>query len=223
MKWTSMNSKTQEYLAAMMDVDSQIAELEKCKESEVSTRVEALMFIRGELRDQVLLLNLPVVHAVARRLGWGKWWFDDAVNVGVIALMDALQSYDPNRGAQFTSFAYRIVQQRIWDDCCRPGGANDRRLVGTVTEFADDSDHLPDSLQTTQNTDRWLDAETALRLVSQTLPEIEAVVLTSRYGLNGEPALTLQQTGKLIRKSHESVRRIEQRAMATLRSYLKVS
>lgn len=70
------------------------------------------------VRNEIVLKNLGLVRSCALSLRntyikYGE--VDDVVNEGVIALMDAIETYDPSRGAKFETYASLKVRGAIID------------------------------------------------------------------------------------------------------------
>ena len=70
------------------------------------------------VRNEIVLKNLGLVRACALSLRntyikYGE--VDDVVNEGVIALMDAIESFDPSKGAKFETYASLKVRGAIID------------------------------------------------------------------------------------------------------------
>ena len=70
------------------------------------------------LRNEIVLQNMGLVRTVAlsmRNMYIKSGDVDDVVNEGVIALMDAIESYSPNRGAKFETYASIKIRGAIID------------------------------------------------------------------------------------------------------------
>ena len=70
------------------------------------------------LRNEIVLKNMPLVKTVAMSMRnmyikFGE--VDDIVNEGVIALMDAIEEYNPEKGAKFETFASLKIKGAIID------------------------------------------------------------------------------------------------------------
>ena len=70
------------------------------------------------LRNEIVLKNMTLVRTVAMSMRnmyikFGE--VDDIVNEGVIALMDAIEEYNPERGAKFETFASLKIKGAIID------------------------------------------------------------------------------------------------------------
>lgn len=70
------------------------------------------------LRNQIVLNNMGLVRscAMSMRNMYVKFGdTDDVVNEGVIALMDAIESFDPSKGAKFETYASLKIRGAIID------------------------------------------------------------------------------------------------------------
>lgn len=70
------------------------------------------------LRNEIVLSNMGLVRscALSMRNMYVKFGeTDDVVNEGVLALMDAIESYDPTKGAKFETYASLKVRGAIID------------------------------------------------------------------------------------------------------------
>lgn len=70
------------------------------------------------LRNEIVLNNMGLVRAVAlsmRNMYLKYGDVDDVVNEGVIALMDAIEGYSPDRGAKFETYASLKIRGAIID------------------------------------------------------------------------------------------------------------
>lgn len=70
------------------------------------------------LRNDIVLKNMGLVRAVAmsmRNLYLKFGDVDDVINEGVLALMDAIEIYDPSKGAKFETFANLKIRGAIID------------------------------------------------------------------------------------------------------------
>ena len=72
-----------------------------------------------KVRDQLIIACLPYVKSTAQRLSIysnSAQDTDDLVNAGIIGLMDAIDRYDPSKGASLMSFAQHRVRGSIMDE-----------------------------------------------------------------------------------------------------------
>lgn len=108
----------------------------------LNTRDEAV-------RNEIVLKNLGLVRACALSLRNMYIKFgdvDDVVNEGVIALMDAIESYDPDKGAKFETYATLKIRGCIIDYIRRQDW-----IPRSVRKFARDLDNANSSLYNQYN------------------------------------------------------------------------
>ncbi len=70
-------------------------------------------------RDQIVQRNLPLVRSIARRIQQnhgGSLDIDDLVQSGCVGLLGAVDSFDPERGRAFSSFAVPRIRGAILDE-----------------------------------------------------------------------------------------------------------
>lgn len=64
-----------------------------------------------ENKEKLILHNLRLVMWVAQKYHTpGKTELDDLFQTGVLGLMDAIDKYDPNKGAKFSTVAVWYIQ-----------------------------------------------------------------------------------------------------------------
>ncbi len=109
---------------------------------------------RGDVsaRNRLAERHLPLVHHFARRLEsqtGSALELDDLVSAGTLGLLDAVSSYDPERGYRFSTFAARRVQGSMLDELRRQDVAprsvrrKERRLAEAGERLAVSLNRLP--------------------------------------------------------------------------------
>ena len=87
----------------------------------MGTRVSAPMpnthqrqdWIDPASRDRLVAECLPLVRRLCRRYSHSGEPLEDLVQVGTMGLLKAIQKYDPERGASFTTFAVPVIVGEI--------------------------------------------------------------------------------------------------------------
>lgn len=64
-------------------------------------------------RDRLVLAHLPLVARLARQYGRHNVSRDDLIQEGMIALLDALDRFDPSRGLRFSTYAAWWVRSAV--------------------------------------------------------------------------------------------------------------
>jgi len=66
-----------------------------------------------QTRETLTRRYLPMAHAIASRYAFGTELWDDLFQVACIGLVHAIDRYDPDRRASFSSFAYPTIQGEL--------------------------------------------------------------------------------------------------------------
>jgi RNA polymerase sigma-B factor len=68
---------------------------------------------REAVRDQLVVLNTPLVRYLSRRFKETKEPLDDIVQVGMIGLLKAIDRFEPSRGLEFSTYAVPTILGEI--------------------------------------------------------------------------------------------------------------
>ena len=106
-----------------------------------------------ETRDELIMACLPYVKSSAYRLVMyanSAQDVNDLTNAGIIGLMDAVERYDPTKGASFKNYSSYRIRGSIMDEIRSmdwvPYSTRDKaRKVGkAMQELGQDTDQMPD-------------------------------------------------------------------------------
>ncbi len=225
-----------------------------------------------QARHALVLANARLAMDIARRHAHGGLELDDLLQEGVIGLLRAAESYDPDLGFRFTTYAtwwirqsilraaantgrqirlpvYRVEQlkelrrtvrrlqaknpqaritpKQIADELGSTLESVGRLLVLDAESFTslhpteDDGPSVLDQLvspePTPEATAITFDFERFISECVAALPERDADVLRSRFGLLGRPTQTLEEIGKQYKLTRERIRQIESKGLRQLR------
>lgn len=162
--------------------------------------------------DRLVRSNLPFVVKVAKGYRHLGVPFEDLVAEGSLGLLESVRRFDPARGVRFVTYATWWVRKHVLAALDAQGRA--RAAAPVLDGLADPrAPHPARAL---------IERETSARMARAmaSLTDQERRVLDHRFGLGGEPPLTLRETGERMRVSRERVRQIERRAVDTLRRRL---
>ncbi len=112
--------------------------------------LEEYMYSKSEaVRNEIVLKNLGLVRSCALSLRnmyikYGD--VDDVVNEGVIALMDAIETFDPDKGAKFETYASLKIRGAIIDYIRKQDF-----IPRSVRKFSRDLDNATSSLYNQYN------------------------------------------------------------------------
>ncbi len=170
---------------------AQMPELDAAAEADLATRARA-----GDqaARDELIRSCLRHVVQRAQMLGFRGHAFDDAVQAGCVGLIAAADRFDPDRGVRLRTYAWWWIGEAM-------------RVAVPVVE-----DELPDVEAPEAQADALVDLGVA------EVPEVLRVRF--RVGEEPGPPRPRHEVATLLGMSEAQVRRVETRAMHTLRERL---
>ena len=178
---------------------------------------EALLFYQAQAGCRESLNALMKRHArlipyvVNRQNRWGLA-YEDALQAGHHGLWRAILGYDPNRGWQFTTYAYKAIMRYVWAAVQRHL-VSGRQEVGVAVLALWHARQGPDAAALQARGE----IVASLRDLVGRLPGRLRVVVVARYGLFGEEPATYVQIGARLGISHEWARQLEMQALMWLR------
>jgi RNA polymerase primary sigma factor len=203
---------------------------------------ERLLVVEVKAGDRLALerlvrANLPFVLKVAKEYRGRGVAFEDLVAEGNLGLLEAAPRYDPARGTRFVTYAMWWIRKRML--CALELQSRMVRVPAQLWRRAPEKqapppievrlggrdESLVDRLRDASalHAERDLVHREALHRVRSAVARLndqERRVLDHRFGLQGDPPLTLRETGEQLRLSRERVRQLEQRAIARLKRVL---
>ena len=174
-------------------------------------------------RQHLILHNLRLVSHIVRKYYASNPNQEDLVSVGTLGLVKAVDSFSPSNGARFGTYASKCIQNEILMYF-----RSQKKLAAEVSinETIDvDRDGNPltyiDVISSdeniTEDIDRKLQCQKAMRLVGKVLTPRERQIIIMRYGLGGSKALTQRETSEKLGISRSYVSRIEKGALIKLK------
>jgi RNA polymerase primary sigma factor len=185
-------------------------------------------------KDEMVVRNLRLVHALAARYTGHGAAYDDLVQEGTIGLIRAVEKFDHRRGLKFSTYAVWWIRRSLMDALSdartiRIPRAAQRRMsvLPRVTASLDqpvahDLALLGELIadETTPDVGRQAEQhETRRQLFAALalLPERHRQVVVRRHGLVADRVQTHQQIGASLGIGEERSRQIERQALQRLR------
>jgi RNA polymerase sigma factor (sigma-70 family) len=162
--------------------------------------------------DLLMERHKPLVKYAAKRQNLGDLPYDEAVQAGRLGLWKAILRFDPNKGYQFSTYAYPAIVHRIWQAVkvhCR-----DNRRAHATREWAVFFEHWEVGPAQRQ---REQEVQACLRTMVAGLPVRLKQVIIGRYGLDGSPPQILPELGAKLGVCGERVRQLQVEALVRLR------
>lgn len=171
--------------------------------------------------DKLVRHNLRLVaHIVKKYNNAGE--ADDLISVGSIGLIKGIETFEPGKGCQLTTYAAKCIENEILM-YIRANKKHRQALslfesVGTDKEGNDIElmDVIPQKTDTFAEIENSLVLEKVKEVMDKVLSPVEHEVIELRYGLKDGKAYTQSQVAKKLGISRSYVSRIEKRAIAKI-------
>ncbi|MBR5871207.1 MAG: RNA polymerase sporulation sigma factor SigK [Clostridia bacterium] len=183
----------------------------------------------AEARQTLICRNMRLVSHIVRKYYPGAQNADDLISIGTVGLIKAVDSFDPDKGAHFATYASRCLQNEILMHfrAQKKYGAEvsmqetiDTDREGNPLTYMDiiaEEDTIADDIDTK------IRCAKVRSLVSSALNDREREIIVMRYGLSGAAPLPQRLCAERLGISRSYVSRIEKAALEKLRSRLQRS
>lgn len=174
--------------------------------------------------------NLNLVHFVANQFRNTKLLYDDLYGAALLGFTKALNAYDSERGAKFSTYAVNCMQNEIKfflrkerrqsDNTIsynfvlsKDKNGNDFELYDILEDKDDDSPGVGEMLVLEENHQAVLSA-------IKRLTELEQFIINHRYGLNGFDFKTQKIIASETDMSQANVSKIQKNCIKKIKKYL---
>lgn len=179
-----------------------------------------------EAKNRLIQHNLRLVaHIVKKYSTAGE--ADDLISVGTIGLIKAINTFEPSKNTQLSTYSARCIENEILmllrmtkkhnsvysleDSLGTDKDGNEIALKDIIASDDDITTSVENSLLS-----RDMD-----KLIKKVLPEREYQIITLRFGLGGTPAYTQREVSKMLGISRSYISRLENKAIDTIKLALK--
>ena len=217
-------------------------EIRDAKRKDIRNRELCIRIRNGDRQaaEELIKENEGLIYFHARSLtGPGEadllgFWgieFDDLLQIGRLAVYEASMSYDLTAEIKFSTYAFTIVRNAIFDLCRKASSVFECQVLddGNELVYLDDNpvdeDGIPicekhsDSRESDPVGEEAVRRITVLKMLNRLsqLPLREQMVLTYRYGLKDGEYKTIPETAAYFHLSERHLRKIEAGALKKLR------
>ena len=180
----------------------------------------------ADARNTLICRNLRLVSHIIRKYYPTAQNQDDLVSIGTVGLIKAVDTFDPDKGAHFATYASRCIQNEILMHFRAQKKLSsevsmqetiDTDREGNPLTYMDiiaEEDTIADDL------DVRIQCDKVRRLVAEILDKRERQIITMRYGLGGTAPMAQRQCAEKLGISRSYVSRIEKAALEKLRNRL---
>lgn len=173
-------------------------------------------------RQKLILHNLRLVSHIVRKYYSSGRSQEDLVSIGTIGLVKAVDSFSPENGARFATYAAKCIQNEILMHFRAQKKLAAEVSLGETIDVDRDgnpltySDVICSEENLSEEVERDIQTSRALMLIETVLDEREKQIIILRYGLYGHKALTQREISSKLGISRSYVSRIEKGALAKL-------
>ncbi|MCD8367916.1 MAG: RNA polymerase sporulation sigma factor SigK [Clostridiales bacterium] len=181
----------------------------------------------GEARNQLIEHNLRLVAHIVKKYYNQTGDTDDLVSIGTIGLIKAVNTYRPEKQIRLATYAARCIENEILMHLRKVRRQAGEVSLNDVLEQDEEGGGLSlmDVLKVDDTVLEDLDTrESCVRVreaVQVCLGERERLVITRRYGLDGQKPLTQREIAAQLGISRSYVSRIEKKALHQLQDYME--
>ncbi|MBO4979299.1 MAG: RNA polymerase sporulation sigma factor SigK [Clostridia bacterium] len=173
-------------------------------------------------RQRLILHNLRLVSHIVRKYYSSGRSQEDLVSIGTIGLVKAVDSFSPENGARFATYAAKCIQNEILMHFRSQRKLAAEVSLGETIDVDRDgnpltySDVICSEENVSEEVERGIQTSKALQLVETVLDERERQIIVLRYGLYGHKAMTQREIAEGLHISRSYVSRIEKGALEKL-------
>lgn len=209
------------------EIDSIIKYINEIKNIPILSRDEEYqLYLRIKSGDkgaisELVKSNLRFVIHIAKKYQNLGITFEDLISFGNLGLYEAAKRFDGERGFKFITFAIWYVKAEITKSINELG--NQVRIPGS--QDSDDFEFKKLDTDVSVNDRSSFDKSdlmTELKLVLNSLTEIEYLAITQYYGFGYDFAKSIDDIAKLMNLTNERIRQIIRQAERKLRKHPKL-
>ena len=175
-------------------------------------------------REKLISHNLRLVAHVVKKYT-NSLEVDDLLSVGTIGLIKAIDTFDYNKKVQLSTYAARCINNEILMLIrANKKHKNVVSLNSLTSNNEEDNDlELKDVIASDEDelfiqVDNNLTMQKIKKIIENYLDEREKTIITLRYGLNNQKALTQKEVADKLGISRSYISRIENKALSVIKS-----
>ena len=177
----------------------------------------------AEARSILIERNLRLVAHIAKKYYYSGCDNDDLISIGTVGLIKAIDSFNPQCGTRFATYAGKCLQNEILMFFrSQKKQALESSLNDTVETDKDGNpltymDIISTEDDIAEQIDLKIRIEKMMQAIQDLLSPTEKQILVLRYGLGGTKPITQREVAEKLNISRSYVSRLESKAIAKLR------
>jgi len=173
-------------------------------------------------RNKLIEHNLRFVAHLVKRLNFTKEQNEELISVGIIGLINAIDTFDTDKGVRLASYASRCINNEIFMFLRKQKRL--QREVSIYDPIAPNKNLIDVLRDKTEPVSERIENKLEQVEVMEDLkriPELERRVLELRYGLKNGEECPQRKVAEYLRISRSYVSRIEKKAIQSLKNLRK--
>ncbi len=171
------------------------------------------------IRNRIVSSNLRLVVALARKLSTSMDQMSDLIAEATVPLIRSVELFDIGLGNRFSTYATWAVRNHMLRCLKRRLSTAERNVGRDQSELEQVADERTDPDEQLRTAEQRVQA---VHCLLESLNERERLVITARFGLDGQPrGQSLQNIASQIGLSKERVRQIAMSAIGKLQGLAK--
>ena len=176
-----------------------------------------------EARNILIERNLRLVAHIAKKYYYSGCDNDDLISIGTIGLIKAIDSYNPDSGTRFATYAGKCLQNEILMYFrSQKKQAMESSLSDAVETDKDGNpltymDIISSDDDITEQIDLKIKVEKLMKGINENLLPVEKQIIILRYGLGFTKPITQREVADKLGISRSYVSRLESGAVKKLR------
>jgi RNA polymerase sporulation-specific sigma factor len=186
-------------------------------------------FQNGDMKAKEILIhhNLRLVAHIVKKYS-GTEEADDLISAGSLGLIKAINTYKLGHNTQFSTYAARCIENEILMllrvNKKHKGNISIEEALGT--DMDDNEMSIIDLIESPDAdvevlANNMIISNKLEKILKSSLSKREYTIMSLRYGLNGNPALTQREVSKYLNISRSYVSRLEKKSIETLQKIVK--
>jgi len=177
-----------------------------------------------DARTKLIEHNLRLVAHIAKKYSSSGYDQDDLISIGSIGLIKAIDSFNPDSGTVFATYAGKCLQNEILMYFRSQKKLSSETLLSDAIDTDKDGNPLTymDIICCEDNIleeiELKINSKKALKAVNELLDQREKEIIVLRYGLGGSRPVTQREIASRLGISRSYVSRIEKSAIEKLRT-----
>ncbi len=187
----------------------------RCDQWDIA-RAQGLLRAARWHRDLLVQSNMRLIVSIVKRLPVLSDMHEELVSDGIIALLRAIDRFNPDRGYRFCTYATPVIRRECFTQMHERAEDSKSLVSGNVLAAAISS---PMDDENVSDRTHWISWRKKLGNLMKLLTRREQLIIRSRYCLGSHREVkTLQRLADALKISKERVRQLEHSALEKLRA-----